>query len=76
VLTRKKVSKEVKANRYIAAGSPPPADVKAPRDLVPVIINFDRALLERLDRRAKNMGLNRTAFVVNAAAEKLLQLDA
>jgi hypothetical protein len=43
---------------------------------VPVIINFDRALLERLDRRAKNMGLNRTAFVVNAAAEKLLQLEA
>lgn len=75
MLTRKKVSKEVKANRYIAAGSPPP-DVKAPRDLVPVIINFDRALLERLDRRAKNMGLNRTAFVVNAAAEKLLQLEA
>jgi hypothetical protein len=75
MLTRKKVSKEVKANRYIAAGSPPAVDAKAPRDLVPVIINFDRNLLERLDRRAKSMGLNRTAFVVNAAAEKLLQLE-
>jgi hypothetical protein len=71
MLARKVKSAEVKADKFIHAGNG-----KAPRDLVPVIISFDRDLLARLDRRAKSMGLNRTSFVVNAAAEKLLQLGA
>jgi transcriptional regulator with XRE-family HTH domain len=47
----------------------------APRDLVRAGISFDRVLLERIDQRATSMGLTRTAFVVNAVAEKLLQLE-
>jgi hypothetical protein len=41
-----------------------------------VLMGFDRGLLERVDRMAQSMGLSRTAFVVNAVAEKLMQLEA
>lgn len=68
----KKASAETKAQRFIES----PAAVTTPkRDLRDVIIGFDRQLLERIDRRAQDMGLSRTAFVVNAVAEKLMHLE-
>jgi len=64
-------SKEAKAQRFIS-----PSNGTTPkRDLKDVIIGFDRSLLERLDRTAQSMGLSRTAFVVNAVAEKLMTLE-
>lgn len=70
----KKASKGSTENK--AQNIQPPAAAAAPkRDLRDVIIGFDRPLLERIDRVALSMGLSRTAFVVNATAEKLLQLE-
>jgi hypothetical protein len=64
-----------KANKFIAMGTAPPANGTAKRELRDVIIGFDRSLLERIDEKARQMGLNRTAFVVNAVAEKLIALE-
>jgi hypothetical protein len=47
----------------------------ARRKLVPVWVNLDQELLDRVNDMAKVMGLNRSAFIVNAVAEKLRQLE-
>jgi hypothetical protein len=46
------------------------------RTLRPVLISFDQDLLMRLDLKAAEMGLSRTAFVVNSVAERLMALGA
>jgi uncharacterized protein (DUF1778 family) len=56
------------------ASSKKPA-AKPRRRLVRIITRFEVDLLERLDTAAADMGLNRTAFIVNACAERLLQLE-
>lgn len=52
----------------------PPAK-KEPRRLVRIITRFDADLLKRLDAAAADCGLNRSAFIVNAVSERLLQLE-
>jgi uncharacterized protein (DUF1778 family) len=52
------------------------ARIKQPRDLVRVITRFERDLLQRVDAAAADQGLNRTAFVLNAVAERLRVLKA
>ncbi len=37
----------------------------------PVMIRIDPALLKLVDRRAKKLGISRSAFIVQSAAEKL-----
>lgn len=59
--------KEKKVEKFINAKN----GIIPARDLVPVVINFDRDLLERVTAGARRMGLNRSAFIVSAAAEKL-----
>lgn len=71
----KSSSKEAKAQKFIRSNSTSNGSTPK-RDLKDVIIGFDRPLLERIDRTAQSMGLSRTAFVVNAVAEKLLVLEA
>ena len=44
-------------------------------DRLPVMINLDRSFLDRIDTMAQEMGLNRTAFITNALAEKLRALE-
>lgn len=44
-------------------------------DLVAIQVNFDRRLLDRINSHARALGLNRTAFIVNAVGEKLLSLE-
>lgn len=68
-----KESAENKARNFI---EPRPAAGALKRDLRDVLIGFDASLLERIDRMAQSMGLSRTAFVVNAVAEKLIKLEA
>jgi hypothetical protein len=63
------INKESKAKKFIQG----PAD-DGKLELQPVLINFDKALLARIDSTARSMGLNRTAFVVSAVAEKLRAL--
>jgi hypothetical protein len=66
--------KDVQAARFIR-GARKTDGAGAKRNLVPVWLNFDQQLLERVHDMAKTMGLNRSAFIVNAVAEKLRQLE-
>jgi transposase-like protein len=59
------------AKKFIRGKSGP----AAARELVGVLINFDRELLDRITQAAREMGLNRSAFIVSAAAEKLRPLE-
>jgi hypothetical protein len=47
----------------------------AKRTLVPIWVKFDQELLDRVNGMAKAMGLNRSAFIVNAVAERLRHLE-
>jgi hypothetical protein len=67
------ITKETKTKRFIQG---PAAASDGKLELQPVLINFDKALLGRIDSTARSMGLNRTAFIVSAAAEKLRSLGA
>jgi hypothetical protein len=53
-----KAEAEAEANRFIAGAS-------APRDTArrPAMIRFDPALLDRVDRAARQHGVSRSAFV-------------
>ena len=46
-----------------------------PRELKPILINFEISLLDRIDAAARDAGLNRSAFVVSAVSDKLRQLE-
>lgn len=65
-------SKETKAQKFIRAGQPAaaPANANGTREIKPVLIGFDVALLARIDAAAGQMGLSRTAFVVMSCAER------
>ena len=41
----------------------------------PVMIRIDAAMIERIDRAAKRLGLSRSAFVVLSAAERLERME-
>ncbi|HEY2351963.1 MAG TPA: hypothetical protein VGH83_05600 [Candidatus Acidoferrum sp.] len=71
----KKSAKETKAAKFITDAGKNGRASQDRLDLVPVLVNFDRGLLTRVDAMAKEMGLNRTAFVVSASAEKLRALE-
>ena len=64
--------KKKSATKFIGQAESEPA---GRRRLVPVTVNFDIEFLERVDRVAKQMGLNRSAWLINAAAEKLHHLN-
>jgi post-segregation antitoxin (ccd killing protein) len=66
--------KDVDAARFIR-GARKTDGAGARRKLVPVWVNLDQELLDRVNEMAKAMGLNRSAFIVNAVAEKLRQLE-
>jgi hypothetical protein len=65
-----KTARDKKAEKFIRGknGTPPPRELKA------VPVNFDVGLLERIDLAARDLGLNRSAFIVSAAGEKLRSL--
>jgi hypothetical protein len=64
---------DVDAARFIRKAKTDGAGAR--RKLVPVWVNLDQELLDRVNDMAKAMGLNRSAFIVNAVAEKLRQLE-
>ena len=73
-----KPSKETKAQRFIRAGSTPPAAASSngsARQIKPVLIGFEQALLARIDGAAASMGLSRTAFVVMSCAERVGRVE-
>jgi hypothetical protein len=43
--------------------------------LKPIMIRFPRHILAGVDRAAKQLGISRTAFIVQSSAEKLTKLD-
>jgi hypothetical protein len=70
-----KPKKETQAASFIArAGSTSARNGRA-RNNVRVITGFDAEFLARLDRAARSMGLNRSAFIVSAVAERLRELE-
>jgi hypothetical protein len=64
-------AKDKKTDKFIRGSK-----ASAPaRKLVPVLINFNRELLDRITEAARESGLNRSAFIVSAAAEKLRAIE-
>jgi len=61
-VSKKKTAAPSKPPRKTAPGS-------AGRDLVPVLINFERSFLARVDERARERGLNRSAFIIAELGE-------
>lgn len=45
------------------------------RRLLQISVKFDREFLDRVDRQAYNLGINRTAFITTAVGEKLVALE-
>ena len=41
----------------------------------PIQVRVDPALLERIDRAAKRLGISRSAFIVSSAAERLERME-
>lgn len=68
----KSPSKEIKAQKFIRAGAQPAAVASNgnARQIKPVLIGFEAALLARIDAAAAQMGLSRTAFVNMSCAER------
>jgi hypothetical protein len=74
MIARKPKTSAAKAATFINAKAPNgSAAVKLDRK--PVLVNIDGALLERIDAMAREMGLNRSAFIINSVAEKLRALE-
>ncbi|HET6220153.1 MAG TPA: hypothetical protein VFE27_24205 [Acidobacteriaceae bacterium] len=60
------VKADRKASKFIAGSTN-----GAGRDLVPVLINLDRAFLKRVDAAAVVRGLSRTGFVTSVLGDRL-----
>lgn len=70
MIGRNPKSKDVKASRFIGKAT------TEKRELVQVWLNVDAQLLGRADAMARSMGLTRSAFIINAIAERLHNLEA
>ena len=70
MILRNPKNSEAKASRFIGK-----ATTEKKRELVQVWVNVDAQLLSRADAMARSMGLTRSAFIINALAEKLHQLE-
>ena len=65
--------KERRAKAFISkAGKPPDEDVRENRK--PTMIRIPPDLLNRINEGAKRLGISRSAFIVQSAAEKLERL--
>jgi predicted HicB family RNase H-like nuclease len=58
---------EKAAEAFIAGGAPEPADARK----TPVMIRFDRDLLQRVDAAAKRRGISRSAWVMYTLSHAL-----
>lgn len=74
IAKKPKSQKDLKADKFMRAGAASPA-ANGTREFKPVLINFERNLLQRIDVLALKMGMNRSAFIVNAVAERVLKLE-
>jgi hypothetical protein len=75
IAKKPKSQKDLKADKFMQAGAATPAAANGTREFKPVLINFERNLLQRIDALALKMGMNRSAFIVNAVAERVLKLE-
>ena len=54
----------------------PAGDVQPPeQNKKPFMIRIDPAMLERIDKAAKRLGLSRSAFIVSSAAKELERME-
>jgi Ribbon-helix-helix protein, copG family len=69
---KRNTSKEAKAEQFIAeAGKPKRGD----SPLKPIMIRIPQDMLERIDRAARRLGINRTAFIVSSAGRELERME-
>ena len=67
------------AEAFIAgAGQPftaePSTDEPKPNKK-PIMVRIDPAMVQRIDRAAKRLGISRSAFIVSSAAERLERME-
>jgi hypothetical protein len=62
-------AKDRQAEAFISGAGKPERSAQENRK--PMTLRFPPELIERIDRAAKRLGINRTAFIVQSAAEKL-----
>jgi len=62
---------EQKAAAFIAKAGKGPENEAEPANKKPTMIRIPPDLLTRIDRGAKRLGISRSAFIVQSAAEKL-----
>jgi hypothetical protein len=80
IAKKPRITKEQKTQRLIAKGARSNGKLDGAGegiklDLVPIVVRFDRDLLDRIDASAKEHGQNRTAYIIMAAHEKLKRLE-
>ena len=68
-----KSNPEVAAESFISHAGQPTLEQGTPNK-TPIMIRVDPAMLTRIDRAAKRLGLSRSGFIVSSAAEKLEQI--
>ena len=64
---------ELAAESFISHAGGPTVENSTPNK-TPIMIRVDPAMLIRIDRAAKRLGLSRSGFIVSSAAEKLEQI--
>ena len=65
---------EQEAEAFIS-GAGQTAEQDAEPNKKPVMIRIDPAMIERIDRAAKRLGISRSAFIVSSAAERLERME-
>jgi Ribbon-helix-helix protein, copG family len=68
-------AEEQKAAAFIAKTEKSDLDPVPEGNRKPTMIRIPPALLERIDQGAKRLGISRSAFIVQSAAEKLERME-
>lgn len=70
-------SKEQKESKFIAAAATQHTNDKevADKDTHPVLIRVERSLLNRIDKAAGSLALNRTSFILTTLVERVKRIE-
>ena len=66
---------EQEAEAFISGAGQQPVEENPEPNKKPVMIRIDPAMIERIDRAAKRLGISRSAFIVSSAAERLERME-
>jgi hypothetical protein len=74
-LSNTNAAKERQAAAFIARAGKSVEDEAEQANRKPTMIRIPPDLLQRIDRGAKRLGISRSAFIVQSAAEKLERME-